>query len=248
MSTSPSPNLKSEIHKPEIRPWGLRGWIAPAVLALLAVAALRWDLDLARWCLGEHCPGGLRKLFGLCEVFGHGIGVLLLILVIYQLDPARRWALPRLACCAFAAGMAANALKLVIARTRPFRFDFTGATTTTFGDWLPGAAVGHSAQSFPSAHTATAVALAAALVWLYPRGRRLFPALAVLVAAQRIDSGAHFLSDALAGAAVGALVATAFLKYGHLPALFARWETAWAARAVQSTANPPGDGCLTNGS
>ena len=82
-------------------------------------------------------------------------------------------------------------------------------------------------QSFPSAHTATAAGLAAALIWLYPQGRLLFTLLAVLVGCQRIVSGAHFPSDVLVGAAAGCLVATFFLHVGRLPVWFDRWEAHW---------------------
>jgi membrane-associated phospholipid phosphatase len=62
---------------------------------------------------------------------------------------------------------------------------------------------GAGMQSFPSAHTATAVGLAVMLVSLFPRGRWLFPIIAVLVGMQRIATSAHFPSDVFAGATVG---------------------------------------------
>jgi undecaprenyl-diphosphatase len=68
-------------------------------------------------------------------------------------------------------------------------------------------------QAFPSAHTATAFGLAIGLTWLYPRGRWLFATFAVLVACQRIQSGAHFLSDTFFGAALGCVVAAVCIKY-----------------------------------
>ena len=68
-------------------------------------------------------------------------------------------------------------------------------------------------QSFPSAHTATAVGLAIGLSWMYPRGRWLFAVFAALVACQRMQSCAHYLSDTLFGATVGFLVATVCIEY-----------------------------------
>jgi len=64
-----------------------------------------------------------------------------------------------------------------------------------------------SLQSFPSAHTATAFGLAIGLVRIYPRARWLFFCLATLAAVQRLEAGAHFLSDVCAGAALGLFVA-----------------------------------------
>jgi membrane-associated phospholipid phosphatase len=66
--------------------------------------------------------------------------------------------------------------------------------------------------------------LAVALGWLYPRGRWLFAAFAVMVACQRMEGGAHYLSDTLVGAAIGCLVATACVKRGWLAAQFERLE------------------------
>jgi len=48
--------------------------------------------------------------------------------------------------------------------------------------------------------------------------------MAVLVAVQRVTSGAHFLSDAFCGAAVAFVVATFTLHRGQLAARFDRFE------------------------
>ena len=48
--------------------------------------------------------------------------------------------------------------------------------------------------------------LAIALAAIYPRGRWLFAAFALLACLQRIHALAHFPSDILAGAAIGCLV------------------------------------------
>jgi membrane-associated phospholipid phosphatase len=44
--------------------------------------------------------------------------------------------------------------------------------------------------------------------------------MALLVGCHRIETGAHFLSDVLWGAALGSLIALAFLKIGSLPKWF----------------------------
>jgi len=171
--------------------------------------------------------------FDIFEPFGHGLGVLLALLMLHQLDPARRWAMPRVAVCALAAGGTADLLKMAIVRSRPndVPLDFAGSVWATFGHWLPPILSGQSGmQSFPSAHTATAAGLAAALIWLYPQGRFLFTLLVVLVGCQRIVSGAHFPSDVAAGAAAGCLAATFFLHVGWLPVWFDRWESHWRAK------------------
>jgi membrane-associated phospholipid phosphatase len=216
-----------------------RRFLLPLLLALAAIAAIAVDLPvgmrLRNWNAvaspqynkAVHAYLGYFDIF---EPFGHGLGVLLVLVVLHQLDPARRWAIPRVAACALAAGGAADMLKMLIIRTRPndVPLDFHGSVWETFGRWLPPILSGQSGtQGFPSAHTATAVGLAAALIWLYPQGRWLFTLLAVLVGCQRIVSGAHFPSDVCAGAAAGCLAATLLLYVGRLPVWFDRWESRW---------------------
>ena len=186
-------------------PRSRRRWLLPALLALAGVLALMIDLPLARWVAAGHCPDELRKICGLAEVFGHGFGVAAIVLTIYVLDPVHRRMLPRVLAASLGSGIVANCFKLLVARTRPHRFELTDQVGQTFVDWLPLWRAGSANQGFPSSHTAVAVGLAIALVALYPRGRRLFPALAVLAALQRIVVNYHFLSDVFWGAAVGAL-------------------------------------------
>jgi undecaprenyl-diphosphatase len=217
-----------------------RRFLLPAVLLLAAAAALRVDLPIAmtfkQWNRENAKLEGRDKIihaylgyFDVFETFGHGLGVVLALVALHQIDPGRRWAMPRVAAVALAAGAAADVVKMLIMRTRPndIPADFTGSVWATFGHWLPWLSATSGLQSFPSAHTATAAGMAAALAWLYPQGRRLFVALVVLVGCQRIVSGAHFPSDVLTGAAVGATAAMFVLRVGPLPARFERWEKSW---------------------
>lgn len=236
----------SDARTDEPLPVAGRRWIASRpllalapVLLVLGAAALLIDEPLGRWCLADECPGFLRELFELVEVFGHGLGVVLIVLVVHQLDPPRRWALPRVLACSLGAGLAVDVVKLLVARARPHHFDFEGGIWASFGGWFPLLSAGSAGQSFPSAHTATAVGLAAALAWLYPQGRRVFVVLAVLVACQRVEGGAHFPSDVLCGAAVGCLVAAACLEFSRLPGRFDRLERRLGRPAPPASLGPP---------
>ncbi len=193
--------------------------VVPLMFILAGFLALSVDCSLGRWCVEKNCPGWLENLFSTIEPFGNGLGVAIIGMVIFCLDPRRRWALPRILGCAYSAGLAANGLKLLVERARPHSFNFHGGVWSTFGDWFPMVSAGSVGQSFPSGHTTTAAALAAALVWLYPRGWCLFPAMAVLVGCQRIQSGAHFLSDVLWGAGLGQLYRPGVSQNRKTPAL-----------------------------
>jgi membrane-associated phospholipid phosphatase len=169
---------------------------------------------IARLVSTHGLPGDVRRLIRLCEVFGWGGTVALIVATGAVLDP-RGWRVAvRLAACAFGAGLVVDAMKLLVARVRPSAADLQSPVLDTFLAWLPllhsdslGQRYGYAVQSFPSAHAATAAGLAVALAALYPRGRWLFAAFAILAGIQRIEAQAHFASDVLVGAAVGCFVA-----------------------------------------
>jgi membrane-associated phospholipid phosphatase len=104
----------------------------------------------------------------------------------------------------FAVG-AKNILKYLIPRYRPYVY-LGGA---------PGVSTTDDDQSFPSGHATVAFAAAAAGVSLFdasfPRSPYFWPftagcyGLAILTATFRVASGMHFLTDVLAGAALGSL-------------------------------------------
>ena len=62
--------------------------------------------------------------------------------------------------------------------------------------------------SFPSGHTITAFAIALSLGLFYPQLQGVLLAVALLIASSRIILGMHFLSDVLAGSAIGIALGT----------------------------------------
>jgi undecaprenyl-diphosphatase len=89
-------------------------------------------------------------------------------------------------------------MKTIIARPRP------GLIISPYSMDISGFA-------FPSAHAAIAFMLAVLLSKYYPKYRIIFYGLAVLTAIARIYSGAHYLTDVIAGASFGMLLAWIFL-------------------------------------
>jgi membrane-associated phospholipid phosphatase len=182
----------------------------------LAAAAIAIDMLCAQFFHDVGLGGDVKRLIRLSEVFGWGGSVGLIVLTAAVLDE-RTWRVAlRLAAGAWGAGLLADGVKLLIARTRPSAANLQAPVAETFVAWLPLAArdslghgYGHALQSIPSAHTATAAGLAVGLAALYPRGRWLFAAFAVLAGLQRLDAQAHFLSDVLLGGALGCLVGAA---------------------------------------
>jgi membrane-associated phospholipid phosphatase len=209
--------------------------VIAAALACAGGLALGIDIVVAQWCKEGNVPRGLMRFLNFSEVFGHGMGVATILVAAAVLDPALgmplqarlRWAtigpfrLPvsrdflRMVATAFAGGIMANVVKATLFdRVRPRAADLTAAASafSTFGDSLAAAIGSHSdLNSFPSGHAATAAGLAAALSWMYPRGRWLFVFLAMAAAAQRVASSAHYPSDVFFGASLGLACAAAVL-------------------------------------
>lgn len=214
-------------------PVGNRGrWrplLVPALLLLASAAALPLDTPFAQWCAQIKWPAAFEKLLLLSEVFGHAIGILVIGLLVFQLDPVRRWAVPRLVFTAIGAGVAADVVKLFVARARPRHTELEKCAWDMVAGFFSSSGGGISHQSFPSGHAAAAVALALALAALYPRGRSLFFGLAALACAQRLVEASHYVTDILVGAAIGTLVAAVCLEISPLAALFDRREAAWKA-------------------
>jgi membrane-associated phospholipid phosphatase len=104
-------------------------------------------------------------------------------------------------------GLTADVLKFILGRARPKLFLQQGI----YGFDLFGWHLEHAWQSFPSGHSATALSAALSLSLLFPRFRPAFIAAAMLIAASRVVLCQHYLSDVVAGSALG--VATFALLY-----------------------------------
>lgn len=193
--------------------------IAATLLAMALIAALSVDVSIAHAMNTDSVPGEVQALLNRAETFGHGYGVIFIILTIWILTRCEFRKLTPLIACSLGAGLMADVFKVIIGRSRPYTLpeDFAGSTFTGFMPWWGSESLhdtfAHANQSFPSAHTATAFGLAVCLAWLYPQGSRLFYTLAGLVAVQRMVAGAHYLSDVLSGAALGIMFATMAVHY-----------------------------------
>jgi undecaprenyl-diphosphatase len=109
-------------------------------------------------------------------------------------------------------GLASDVVKVLVGRARPWVLFRKGA----YGYWPLQLNVDY--QSFPSGHTSCVFALAFSLGVIAPRYRAPLLLAALLVSFTRIITGAHYLSDVVAGAALGWLVSVtlqrAFFRHG----------------------------------
>jgi membrane-associated phospholipid phosphatase len=158
--------------------------------------------------------GFVRAALKVLTSFGEGVEILvgsgLLVILALAIEPrglslAARAGLVRIgATAAFAfvsvagSGIAASLFKNAFGRARPDHLTGTGVFDlhpfAFRADWA----------SFPSGHATTAGATAAVLALLMPRFARPILAAGAVVALTRVLLDAHFLSDVVAGYALGA--------------------------------------------
>ncbi|MDB5340592.1 MAG: phosphoesterase PA-phosphatase related protein [Planctomycetaceae bacterium] len=196
-----------------------RYWIA-AILSLLAGLALAIDLPVSQWMHTRQGLKGLHQPLQVVEALGDSVGVAIVLITLSLVAVSRRRELLRMFFTVLAGGLLADVVKFFVARLRPRSFPGEGllhveSVTETFYGWLPflqsgAVAVGSKYQSFPSAHTATGVAFAVALTRMYPLGGWWFSFLAAMIALQRVETGAHYVSDTCLGAAIGLFAALTF--------------------------------------
>jgi undecaprenyl-diphosphatase len=184
---------------------------AVAVLAAIAAAMLLLDADLAE--AGRSVPGWVHLVFHELTDFGKSgwflwpAGLLLLAIAVAAspgLPGFNRLVLAALAVrisFLFAAvalpSLAVTIVKRLIGRARPFVGGHLDPFLYAHPVWRPDYA------SMPSGHATTAFAAAIAVALLWPRLRVPTLIYAFLIAASRVVLGAHYVSDVVAGAAVG---------------------------------------------
>ena len=193
-------------------------------ILIAACLALGLDLPISRAMVQQHVLGSLHHFLGSMEPFGQPPAVIISSLAILLCAGARRGVAFRIAASALLPGLSIDVLKLCVARIRPHHFDFEGTVFETFCRWFPGTTGGSAHQSWPSGHSAVAVGFALALAAVFPRGRWLFATLAALVMLQRIETGAHYLSDTLFSAAAAYAIFSLVFGRGPVGRVFDRIE------------------------
>ena len=169
----------------------MKSWIKAALAGIALAVSFALDSSIHRLMPYLHNP--------LLDGFFHWISLSLFTVIMLMLLSSlalwegrkRQWILP-LWLSAGAALMAAEVLKLLFVRERPDSIVMTFLWMKDF--------------SFPSAHAATCFALVPILDREFPRLSVFWIAFAVLVAVSRLYLGVHYLSDVIAGAALGYLI------------------------------------------
>lgn len=212
---------------PHARRASWRGWwlalLAGIALTLLAHALDRWAFDAsASYVQGLKKPVALYDWYQVLRQLGSFLPWVLVAGVLALSTVGRREGLspsPARACAGLLlasvalAGVVAELSKPLIGRMRPE--DTAGAYqfmpwSQRLGEW--------SDLGIASSHGAVSFAAACAIGWCYPRTLLITIPLAMGTCFTRVVNANHFLSDTVAGAAIGALCAWACGRW-----LCARW-------------------------
>jgi membrane-associated phospholipid phosphatase len=137
--------------------------------------------------------------------YGQAVCTAIAAALIWQFDvPRRTYVIPLIAAVA-GASLSAFILKRLLGRVRPRR-EYAGkflGPTLRHANWR---------ESFPSSHSACAVALTVMLSHLYPQATATFWTLALTTAVLRYVLDAHWPSDVIGGIALGYGIAWLILR------------------------------------
>lgn len=179
-------------------------WIV--LITLLAACAILMLLERRglRTTLALNFKGDVKRETRWLAQYGQSVCTPVAALLVYQLDPGEPATRAHRAIALIAGVAAASILALILKRTlgrvRPGR--------ENAGRFLgPSLKHANARESFPSSHSACAVALSALLAAWYPPAAPTFWALAIGCAGLRYILDAHWPSDVLAGVALGYAVA-----------------------------------------
>jgi len=151
-----------------------------------------------------HFKGDIKRESRWLAQYGQSVCTPVAALLVWQLDPDPKLKPIMVIAAVLATSIACMLLKRLLGRVRPGR--------ENAGRFL-GPSLRHAnyRESFPSSHSACAVALSASLAYLYPHGAVTFWALGVTCALLRYLLDAHWPSDVLGGSALGYAIAHAVI-------------------------------------
>ena len=186
----------------------------PVLISLLSLSALMMLIERmgAPTTLALEFKGDVKRETRWLAQWGQAVCTIVAALLVWRLDtmPAHKQAVWAIAAASVTASVVAFIVKRLTGRVRPGRENAGKFMGPTFrhANWR---------ESFPSSHSASAVALSVVLAALYPQGAELFWTLAIVCATLRYIMDAHWPSDVLGGIALGYAAAHWTMAYflGH---------------------------------
>ncbi len=191
-------------------------WIVLSVLAAACVILLLIERAGIRTTLVLEFKGDVKRETRFIAQYGQALCTIIAAVLMLQLDPYRidlhhpDWRHPHpvvpLLVATFGVSLLAAIIKRLTGRVRPNR---EGAGQFLGPSWKHA----NHRESFPSSHSANAVAMSAVLAMHYPAAAGTFWTLAIACAGLRYVLDAHWPSDVLGGIALGYLSAWTAVHY-----------------------------------
>lgn len=181
-------------------------WFTILILIILTTVSFVFDEQIAIWITSFQSEALNGIMLGFTNLVSFAVGVPAVLIIIYLLESARRRkvAISHIFIAIVLDVIVVLALKMLIGRARPFE---NGAVNNVVPEVF---------SSFPSGHSSRAFVIFGLLGKFY-NYKYIFWFFAVLVGFSRVYLGVHYLSDVLAGAIIGMLVAhyTVELQLGN---------------------------------
>jgi membrane-associated phospholipid phosphatase len=175
--------------------------LVSAVLLILESRGVRTTLNL-------QFKGDIKRESRWFAQYGQSACTPVAVILVWQMDPNHQRAVA-VAAAVVATSVSVMILKRLIGRVRPGRENAGKFLGPTFKH-------ANYRESFPSSHTACAVALSAMLAHLYPAGAPTFWTLAVICGLLRYVLDAHWPSDIVGGIVAGYVIAETTSMYFKL--------------------------------
>jgi membrane-associated phospholipid phosphatase len=164
-----------------------------AILLVLELRGVRTTLSLS-------FRGDVKRETAFLAQYGQSVATPIAAILVWQFDPKNIKAPIAIVSCVLATSISCMILKRRFGRVRPNR--------ENAGKFLgPSFKHANHRESFPSSHSACAVALTVTLASLFPQAEITFWVLAIITAVLRYVLDAHWPSDVLGGVALGYVVA-----------------------------------------
>lgn len=189
-----------------------RSWIiALGLLALFVIVSYSYlDLPIALYFHNlQDSP--LVWIASILTYFGEGVYYIVPSLILFVIFHKRNHYYAQVSLFILAttsiSGILVNLVKPIFGRFRPNMY----FAENLYGyNWFE---FSYSMNSFPSGHSATALGAWLAFAMIFPKYRIFLLIIGIIIASTRIIVTAHFLSDVIAGSAVGIGVTLIYYHY-----------------------------------
>jgi membrane-associated phospholipid phosphatase len=181
-------------------------WITFGILSLACGLMMLIERSGIRTTLVLNFKGDVKRETRWIAQYGQALCTAVAAVLVLQLDSNGKKSVIPLLVATFGVSAFATVIKRLTGRVRPNRED----AGKFFGPSLKHT---NARESFPSSHSANAVAMSAVLAMHYPAAAPTFWTLAIACACLRYVLDAHWPSDVLGGIALGYLSAVLSVRF-----------------------------------